>query len=71
MPFYVLKTGPSFFCFFCFLLSLKISFSLEKEEDFLKKAEKHNNGPILVLKTGPIMLRNMLGPVFNTSLDQF
>ena len=31
-PFYKLKTGP-FFCFFCFLFS-KISFSLQKEDDF-------------------------------------
>ena len=27
--------------------------------------------PFLALKTGPILLRNILGPVFNASLDQF
>ena len=51
---------------------LKISFSLQKEEDFSKKAKKtKKNDPFLALKTGPILLRNIIGPVFNASLDQF
>ena len=29
------------------------------------------NDPFLALKIGPILLRNILGPVFNASLDQF
>ena len=47
--------------------------SLQIEEDFSKKRRKRNNknDPILALKTGPILLRNRLGPVFNASLDQF
>ena len=54
-------------------LFLKISFSLRKDENFsgIKKKKKPKNDPILVLKTGPLMLSNMLGPTFNTSLDQF
>ena len=72
MPFLVLKTGP-IFLFFLFFLFLKISFSLQKEEDFSKKEEKQKKKQttFLALKTGPILLRNILGPVFNASLDQF
>ena len=72
MPFLVLKTGPIFFCFV--FLFLKISFSLQKEEDFSKKTKKKTpkkKDPFLALKTGPILLRNIIGPVFNASLDQF
>ena len=54
---------------------LKISFSLQKEEDLRPKKppQKNNNKKmqIYVLTTGPILLRNMLGPVFNLYLDQF
>ena len=67
----MLKTGP-FFCFFCFFLFLKISFSLQQEEDFSKKRRKgKQKKTFLALTTGPILLRNILGPVFNASLDQF
>ena len=58
-------------CLFCvkklvhFCLFLKISFSLQKEEDFSKK-EEIKNDQFLVLKTGPILLRNILGQVFKT-----
>ena len=31
----------------------------------------NRNDPFVALKTGPILLRNILGPVFNASLDQF
>ena len=78
-----LKTGPRFalfkvknwsifFVFFVFLFS-KISFSLQKEEDFWKTSQKkqQKKTQFLKLKTGPIMLRNILGPVFNFNLDQF
>ena len=51
---------------------MKISFSLQKEDDSSKKRRKRNKKTtLLALKTGPILLRNMLGPVFNASLDQF
>ena len=76
-----LKTGPIFAFssvknwskFFFVFLFLKISFSLQKEEDFSKTNEKYTKtkDPFLALKTGPILLRNILGPVFNASLDQF
>ena len=33
--------------------------------------KKQKPNPFLALKTGPILLRNILGPVFNASLDQF
>ena len=61
----VMKTGPIF-------LFVKISFSLQKEEDLSKKRRKRNKKTtFLAFKTGPILLRNILGPVFNASLDQF
>ena len=78
-----LKTGPIFaflwlvhcFLFYLFFLFLKISFYLQKEEDFSKKKKRRKiiqtNDPFLVLKAGPTLLRNILGPVFNASLDQF
>ena len=78
-----LKTGPIFALFevknwsiflgfLVFFLFLKISFSLQKEEDFWKTSKKTTKKTqFLKLKTGPIMLRNILGPVFNFNLDQF
>ena len=66
----VLKAGPNFL-FFCVFLFLKISFSLQKEENLSKKEKETKNDPFLALTTGPILLRNILGPVFNASLDQF
>ena len=60
--------------FFFVFLFLKISFSLQKEEDFSKKKRRKRNKnktTFLALKAGPILLRNILGPVFNASLDQF
>ena len=55
----------------CFLfLFLKISFSLQKG-GFLKNKQKTTTKThFLKLKTGPIMLRDMLGPFFNFNLDQ-
>ena len=39
----------------------------------LQKKTKNNNKKtqFFKLKTGPIMLRNILGPIFNFNLDQF
>ena len=52
---------------------MKISFFLQKEEDFLKNKPTKitKKTQFLKLKTGPLMLRNMLGPIFNFNLDQF
>ena len=57
------------FVVFAFLF-LKISFSLQKKEEFWKQkqAKQQQN---LKLKAGPIMLRNILGRIFNFNLDQF
>ena len=68
---FVLKVGP-IFCVLVFFLFLKISFHLQKEEDFSKTNKKINRKKNKnVLKTGPMLLHNILGPVFNTTLDQF
>ena len=40
----------------------------ERRGFFLRRNKKD---PFLALKTGPTLLRNILGPVFNASLDQF
>ena len=77
-----LKTGPIFafssvknwsifFVFFVFLF-LKSHSPCRKKRIFQKKEEKQTKKTtFLALKTGPILLRNILGPVFNASLDQF
>ena len=72
MPFYKLKIGPSlFFLFFLFIITYLI---LPAERRwFLKNKQKTTKKTThcYKLKIGPIMLRNMLGPVFNLYLDQF
>ena len=69
-----LKIGPLFAFFevkhwsmFCVFLFLKISLSLRKEE--LKKHKKNNKHNCQSEKNGPILLRSILGPVFNLDLD--
>ena len=68
------KTGP-IFAFLVLKLVQVFSWFFEnlvlpaKRRGFFKKKETKND-PILVLKTGPILLRNILGPVFKASLDQ-
>ena len=68
MPFLKLKTGH----FFCFLFFENIILPAERR-GFLKNKQKTTTKKtqFLKLKTGPIMLRNILGPVFNFNLDQF
>ena len=70
-PFLKLKTGPIDFLIFYFWKSHS---PLQKEEDFwTKKTSKTTTTTkiqFLKLKTGPIMLRNILGPVFNFNLGQ-
>ena len=61
----MLKTGPFFFW--------KSHSPCGKKRIFQKKKKKKRNKnktTFLALKTGPILLRNILGPVFNASLDQ-
>ena len=56
------------------LLFTEISFYLQKEEDLSKTSKTNNQTKQLnktqfyKLKIGPIMLRNMLGPVFKLML---
>ena len=56
------------FLFFCFW---KSHFPAERRGFSKRKKKTNKNKPFLALKTGPILLRNILGPVFNASLDQF
>ena len=66
----MLKTGP-FFCFFFFVFE-NLILPAERRGFFKKKKKKkQKKTTFLALKTGPILLRNILGPVFNASLDQF
>ena len=58
---FCVKTGPICLIF----LFLRISFTLQKEQDFFKYKSKNEK---VVLKTGPILLRNMLGPVLKHNL---
>ena len=57
---FVLNTGPTFFLYF-WLFAVSSSFCRENELNIKKVA----------LRTGSMMLRNMLGPVLNTTLDKF
>ena len=60
--------------FFFFVFYFQKSHSpCRKKRIFEKQAKNNNkkNTQFLKLKTGPIMLRNILGPVFNFNLDQF
>ena len=78
-----LKAGPMFALFkvknwsifFVFLFFIFENLILPAERrGFLKKKNKQKTTKktqFLKLKAGPIMLRNILGPVFNFHLDQF
>ena len=67
MPFLKLKIGP-FFIFGFFVFENLV---LPAERRSFKKSKKRTTKTFLKLKIGPSMLRNILGPVFNFSLDQF
>ena len=72
MPFYKLKTGPSLFFFLFSFFIFKNLILLAERRGFLKnKPKKQPKKHFYKLKIGPIMLRNILGPVFNLYLDQF
>ena len=67
MPFLKLKTGP--ICLFFIFENLILP---AERRGFLKNKQKQQQKTqFLELKTGPIMLRNILGPVLNFNLDQF
>ena len=64
-----LKTGPREALYVLKLVQVfvsQISFSLQKEEENKKNKQYQKN-----VKTGPILWRNIFGPMFNTTLDQF
>ena len=67
----MLKTGP-YFLFFWFFVFENLILPAERRGFFKKnKKMKPTKNNISSVKTGPILLRNILGPVFNASLDQF
>ena len=66
MPFLKLKTGPFFFFIFENLI-----LPAERRGFLKNKQKQQQKNTISKVKTGPIMLRNILGPVFNFNLDQF
>ena len=66
LPFLKWNTGPFFFFFENLILPAeRRGFLKNKQKTTTKKTQ------FLKLKTGPIMLRNMLGPGFSFNLDQF
>ena len=63
------KNWSSFFVFFVFE---NLILPAERRGFFKKKKKnKQKKTTFLALKTGPILLCNILGPMFNASLDQF
>ena len=60
--------GPSVLCF----LFLKLLFSLQRGEYFWQNKQKQQQKTkFTMLKIGPSLLRNILGPIFKFDLDQF
>ena len=75
-----LKTGPLFafssvknWSIFLFFFFENLILPAERRGFFNKKRRKRkqNKDPVLALQTGPLLLRNILGPILNASLDQF
>ena len=64
----MLKTGPFLFLFLNLILPAERRGFLKKKN---KQKSQQTKTQLLKLKIGPIMLRNILGPVFNFNLDQF
>ena len=69
MPFYRLKIGPLFWFVCCFLFQKSHS-PCRKKMIFEKQATTTTKTYFYKLEFGAIMLRNILGPVFNLYLDQ-
>ena len=70
--FFWVKTWSKFSLFFFFVFQKSSSFCRENEILKKKRAKKKTKKktPFLESKPGPIMLRNMLGPGFDSTLDQ-
>ena len=60
-----------FFCFFCFFVFEYLFLPAETRGFFKNKQETTPKTQLYKLKYSPIMLRNILGPVFILYLDQF
>ena len=69
-PIFALKIGP-FFCFWGGGGIFENPILPAERRGFLKNKQKTTKKQFFKLKIGPIMLRNILGPVFNFNLDQF
>ena len=71
-PFYKLKNWSKFFFVLLVFYFQKSHSPCRKKRIFENQAKNNqNNTHFYKLKTGPIMLRNILGPIFNFYLDQF
>ena len=64
------KLGPSFLIFPFFVFQKDSSFCKENEIFQQKKETEDKNYHFFESKFGPIMLRNMLGPKFDSTLGQ-
>ena len=68
LPFLQLNIGPLFVLLFCLRKSW---FPPAERRTYFRKKTKREQKHFLKLKIGPIMSRNILGPVFNFNLDKF
>ena len=75
-----LLTNSVFFlwrCFFRFCISVENTIKIGVSAKQKRKTQKHTKNPSvknwskLALKTGPSMLRNKIGPVFNATNGSF
>ena len=71
LPFYKLKAGPIVLFFFAFYFQKYHSPCRKKMIFENKQNTTTTKTHFYKLKTGPIMLRNIFGPIFNLDLDQF
>ena len=69
-PFFESKIGPSSLLFSFFVFFKNILLSAGRMRFFRKSEEKRQKLPFFESKLGPIMLRNILGPSFDATLDQ-
>ena len=69
MSFLSQKLVQAFLVFFDFSKFLLLSAG--RMRFFKNKAQKEDNHYHFESKLGPTMLRNMLGPIFDSTLDQF
>ena len=71
IAFFESKLGPSFLCFFFFCFFQKSSSFCRENEIFKKTSQKkRKKNTFFASKLGPILLRNILGPSFDSTLDQ-